>query len=78
MLTKDYTTSTAIQPIFMFKPGDQVKILPTGELAIVKYAGPTLLELNGDRWFFLRDGESLNPTAHLRIEALNCDHAITD
>jgi len=58
----------------MIKSGDVVKILLVDapgeiELAKVQYVGPTLVEVTGGRWFFLRDGQSLDQTAHLRIEA---------
>jgi hypothetical protein len=48
----------------MLKPGDQVKILPTGGITTVEYAGPTLVEVTGGRWFFLCDGQSLDPSAN--------------
>ena len=60
----------------MLKSGDTVKILPEdapGEvnLAKVEYVGPTLVEVTGGRWFFLRDGRSLDPSAKLHIEPAN-------
>jgi hypothetical protein len=57
----------------MLRSGDVVKILPDDapgevEFATVVYVGPTLVEVTGGRWFFLRDGHSLDPTLKLRIE----------
>ena len=51
----------------MFKPGDQVEIGPSGEVVTIEYVGPTLVEVTGGRWFYIRDGQSLDPTANLRI-----------
>jgi hypothetical protein len=58
------------------KSGDTVKILPedaAGKVDVVKveYVGPTLVAVSGGRWFFLRDGRSLDPSAKLHIEPAN-------